>query len=64
MAQKMTNQQEQEEIRKMAAQLWHEEALLEQTGKQVFEKQRRQQLEEHKRANQIKVIMLLYINSL
>ena len=39
MVQKMNSEQEQEEIRKMAAKLWHEEVLLEQASKQVMEKQ-------------------------
>jgi len=55
MAQKMNSEQEQEEIRKMAAQLWHEETLLEQASKQVLDRQRREQLEKQKRANEMKV---------
>ena len=55
MAQKMNSEQEQEEIRKMAAKLWHEEVLLEQASKQVMEKQRREQLEHQKRINEKKV---------
>lgn len=55
MAQKMNREKEQEEIRKMAAKLWHEEVLLEQTSKQVQEKQWREQLEQQKRMNQKKV---------
>lgn len=55
LAQKLNSEQEQEEIRKLAAQLWHEEALLEQASKQVLERQRREQLEQQKRANQMKV---------
>ena len=55
MAQKMNREREQEEIRKMAAKLWHEEVLLEQTSKQVQEKQWREQLEQQKIMNQKKV---------
>lgn len=55
MAQKMNREQEQEEIRKMAAKLWHEEVLLEQASKQVQEKQWREQLEQQKIMNQKKV---------
>ena len=55
MAQKMNSEQEQEEIRKMAAKLWHEEVLVDQASKQVMEKQRREQLEQQKRINQKKV---------
>lgn len=55
MAQKMNREREQEEIRKMAAKLWHEEVLLEQTSKQVQEKQWREHLEQQKRMNQKKV---------
>ena len=54
MAQKMNREREQEEIRKMAAKLWHEEVLLEQTSKQVQEKQWREQLEQQKIMNQKK----------
>lgn len=39
----------------MAAKLWHEEVLLEQTSKQVQEKQWREHLEQQKRMNQKKV---------
>ncbi|XP_065896692.1 coiled-coil domain-containing protein 177-like [Dysidea avara] len=52
MAQKLSSQQEQEELKKMAAKAWHEEALLEQTTKQIQERQYREQLEEHKKAVQ------------
>lgn len=63
MAQKMNSEREQEEIRKMAAQLWHEEVLLEQASKQVQERQRREQLEQQKRLNEKKVNdTLCYIN--
>ena len=55
MAQKMNREREQEEIRKMAAKLWHEEVLLEQASKQVQEKQWREQLEQQKIMNQKKV---------
>ena len=55
MAQKMNGEQVQEEIRKMAAQQWHEEALLEQASKKVFERQLREQLEQQKRTNEKKV---------
>ena len=55
MAQKMNNEREQEEIRKMAAKLWHEEVLLEQANKQVQEKQWREYLEQQKRISQKKV---------
>ena len=51
----MNSEQEQEEIRKMAARLWHEEVLLDQASKQVMEKQRREELEQQKRINQKKV---------
>ena len=56
MAQKMNRERQQEEIRKMAAKLWHVEVLLEQTSKQVQEKQwRGEQLEQQKRMNQKKL---------
>ena len=55
MAQKMNSEQEQEEIRKMAAKLWHEEVLQEQANKQVQEKQWQEHLEQQKRINQKKV---------
>lgn len=50
MAQKLSSQKEQEEMRKMAAKVWHEEALLEQTSKHIQERQYREHLEEHKKA--------------
>ena len=55
MAQKMNSEREQEEIRKMAAQLWHEEVLLEQASKQVQERQWREQLEQQKQIDEKKV---------
>lgn len=60
MAQKMSSEQEQEEIRKMAAKLWHEEALLEKASKQVLERQRQEQLEQQKRINQKKANDIIY----
>ena len=53
MAQKLNSKREQEEIRKMAAKLWHEEVLPEQANKK--EKQWQEQLEQQKRINQKKV---------
>jgi len=50
MAHKLSSQKEQEELRKIATKMWHEEALLEQTSKQIQEKQYREHLEEHKKA--------------
>lgn len=55
MAQKMNGEREQEEIKKMAAQLWHEEVLQEQASKQEQERQWREQLEQQKKINQKKV---------
>ena len=52
MAQKLNSKRKQE-IRKMAAKLWHEEVLPEQASKQ--EKQRQEQLEQQKRINRKKV---------
>ena len=53
MAQKMNSKREQEDIRKVAAKLWHEEVLPEQASKQ--KKQRQEQPEQQKRINQKKV---------
>ena len=55
MAHKLATQQEQEEVRKMAAKVWHEEALLDQTSKQIEERQHREYLVEHNKAVQQQV---------